>query len=364
MDTKYANFSGPKDVSEQFKELKQCLRSLLSTAVDVDFTGKEIMEMVAGIAAKEKKVREEKLKSILGKEVAEDFSVVHSIDKVTLKDGQYYEIERSVLFGRGLYQKMINASAASRLLPISGKVLTEDRLLNIIESKLFWMVETKQPQLEAGKLEENAAFDRVRSLFSEKIRKSYCWVNSRLPIFVSSPDALLLNDDNSIRAPIEIKTLTSDNRTDILRDLKLLNKASDLGIRVTGKEATTVEIRRASATYTQIQLQIWTMGVAYGYLTIFKAATGAVFSKKVWRDNEYLQSIIERAEKHLPRIVSLAATNMPVKPVVSCNDTKVDASDQLALGDWLTCLNKRSPEKGRRHQFNESLQSPSNQHDH
>lgn len=323
--------TAPED-SEELQQVKMAVKRLFDKTADMWLAKNAVQTMLEGVFRKtllhKKKELEEATKGY-STQIARLLDDITPIGK-TSECHVEYDCEK--LKREKIYIRMINASSVSRLLPITGKILDEDRLLDLLESKMFVNSVDCASQLKDGKKYEEAALKNLISAFGNGVTTCGTFVNLQFPLISATPDAVLKREGKII-APIEIKVLTKPNHDNIFDDLCRLHRASELGIKA-NPNSKGLLIRRGSAVFQQLQSQLFTIGTAYGYLAIYNPFTGAMMTSRITRDDRFINNIKDRASINFSNIYETADTLL----ATANNNTDnflVSNEDLLPLGGWL-----------------------------
>lgn len=190
--------------------------------------------------------------------------------------------------------KIVNASALSRLLPISGKCLGIDRLQDLLESKSVARGWQGPAQLVSGRECEEKAFQMASRAFNYKLARSGVWVNESLPLLSSQPDGVIY-EGGKVKYCLEIKTVAAEDKGGALETIRSINKGSETGLKVVdANPKPEIQIRKGSSAYQQLQAQIFTTGAQQAYLVIYLVNLEQTYTCRVLRDEDFIQNIVQR----------------------------------------------------------------------
>lgn len=312
-------------------EVARAIRAYLACSSDIREVERDLQD-ICGILFQEELARRDADQNA---DLLENLKrLIAATPKIMIVKDQYYEISPAEVKKSGLYDRLINASIVSRILLISGKEQTEERIMDIWDSKgCSGTTESSDPRC-IGRALESKAFDNFNKANANRFRKSGVWVNSFAPTLCAQPDGIRCDSERVI-ATLELKVLTQAGSQCLDIILGELHRSSELGMRYDPKESA-LEIRKGSPTYQQMQCQMFCTGAPIGYLAIYNPVTNELQSRKIVRDEEFIKWMVEASSVKLPEI--LKTVGMSSEPEKVDEKFPLNDNELLPFGKFLSGL--------------------------
>lgn len=331
-----------KAIRPEMENLKKTVSSLFLVSSDLDNDLADIQEIAIGYRDKERRRRiEELIQTVQG--AASFIEEIRKVPTISQIGSTIVQVRKEDLRSNRIYMKLVNASSVSRLLPISGKTLSEDRLFDLLESKFFSFFDGVGGLHQLiGKEHELEAFTKVKSNFNGAVEKSQVWLNLDYPLFSSQPDGVIVKD-GKIEAVVEIKNICSKLEGELKNAVGLLNKGSETGVR-RSKGSGELEIRKGSCLYAQVQTQMLCTNAKHGYVVLYSISTGGTYTAKIDRDELFIKDLNNRAVASIARLWQLLPKFTKESPLDKISN-KNSNEPYLALGAYLKDLVARGNQK-------------------